>query len=113
MRCFNESRQKLAELFCEVDLAVMPSRTEGFGLAALEALSAGLPVLVSGNSGFGEALRKVPHGSSCVVESEDPKVGQMRSKLSVRKAGRCVLESLKWYMEHIQKSTAGRNSAMN
>ena len=73
VRCFNESRQKLAELFCEVDLAVMPSRTEGFGLAALEALSAGLPVLVSGNSGFGEALRKVPHGSSCVVESEDPK----------------------------------------
>ena len=73
VRRFNESREKLADLFCEVDLAVMPSRTEGFGLAALEALSAGLPVLVSGNSGFAEALKKVPHGSSCVVESEDPK----------------------------------------
>ena len=73
VRRFNESREKLADLFCEVDLAVMPSRTEGFGLAALEALSAGLPVLVSGNSGFAEALKKVPYGSSCVVESEDPK----------------------------------------
>ena len=73
VRRFNESREKLADLFCEVDLAVMPSRTEGFGLAALEALSAGLPVLVSGNSGLAEALKKVPHGSSCVVESEDPK----------------------------------------
>ena len=73
VRRFNESRERLAELFCEVDLAVMPSRTEGFGLAALEALSAGLPVLVSGNSGLAEALKKVPHGSSCVVESEDPK----------------------------------------
>ena len=87
VRCFNESREKLAELFCEVDLAVMPSRTEGFGLAALEALSAGLPVLVSGNSGFGEALRKVPHGSSCVVESEDPKDWANAIK-AVRQKGR-------------------------
>ena len=73
VRCFNESREQLARLFCEVDLAIMPSRTEGFGLAALEALSAGLPVLVSGNSGLGETLKEVPYGSSCVVESEDPK----------------------------------------
>ena len=73
VRCFNESREQLAGLFCEADLAIMPSRTEGFGLAALEALSAGLPVLVSGNSGLGEALKKVPYGSSSVVESENPK----------------------------------------
>ena len=73
VRCFNESREWLAKLFCEVDLAIMPSRTEGFGLTALEALSAGLPILVSGNSGLGEALRKVPNGSNCVVDSEDPK----------------------------------------
>ena len=73
VRSFNESREQLAELFCEVDLAIMPSRTEGFGLAALEALSAGLPVLVSENSGLGKALKKVLCGSSCVVESEDPR----------------------------------------
>ncbi|XP_020610686.1 uncharacterized protein LOC110049244 isoform X2 [Orbicella faveolata] len=69
---FNESRETLARLFCEVDLAIMPSRSEGFGLTALEALSAGLPVLVSSNSGLGEALMKVPNGSNCVVDSEDP-----------------------------------------
>ena len=73
LRRFSENRDQLARLFCEADLTIMPSRTEGFGLAALEALSAGLPVLVSGNSGFGEALKKVPYGSNCVVESEDPK----------------------------------------
>ena len=73
VRCFNESRKKLADLFCEVDLAIMPSRTEGFGLAALEAFSAGLPVLVSRNSGLGEALKKVACASSCVIESENPK----------------------------------------
>ena len=48
----------------------MPSRTEGFGLAALQALSAGLPVLVGGNSGIGKALKKVPYGSNCVVNLE-------------------------------------------
>ena len=73
IRSFDDSREVLADLFCEVDLAIMPSRTEGFGITALEALSAGLPVLVSGNSGLGEALKKVPLGSQSVVDSEDPK----------------------------------------
>ena len=71
VRSFDDSREVLANLFCEVDLAIMPSRTEGFGITALEALSAGLPVLVSGNSGLGEALKKVPLGSQRVVDSED------------------------------------------
>ena len=87
VRSFNENRKQLSQLFCEVDLAIMPSRTEGFGLAALEALSAGLPVLVSGNSGLGEALKEVPHGSSCVVESENPKDWANAIK-SVRKKNR-------------------------
>ena len=73
VRSFDDNREVLANLFCEVDLAIMPSRTEGFGITALEALSAGLPVLVSGNSGLGEALRKVPLGSQSVVDSEDSK----------------------------------------
>ena len=68
-----EDREQLGNLFCEADLAIMPSRTEGFGLTGLEALSAGLPVLVSGNSGLGQALEKVPGGSPCVIHSEDPK----------------------------------------
>ncbi|KAL9975268.1 hypothetical protein ACROYT_G012414 [Oculina patagonica] len=74
VRSFLQSREDLKRLFCEVDLVLMPSRTEGFGLTGLEALSAGLPVLVSKNSGFGEALHTVPFGSSCVIDSEDDKV---------------------------------------
>ena len=69
---FIQDRGTLKRLFRQVDLVVMPSRTEGFGLVGLEALSAGVPVLVSRNSGFGEALCKVPFGSSLVVDSEDP-----------------------------------------
>ena len=65
-------REALKRLFCEVDLLLMPSRAEGFGLTGLEGLSAGLPVLVSKNSGFGDVLVNVPHGSSFVIDSEDP-----------------------------------------
>ncbi|XP_068751375.1 uncharacterized protein [Montipora capricornis] len=85
VRSFKESREDLVRLFCEVDLFIMPSRTEGFGLAALEALSAGLPILVSGNSGFGDALQNVPHGSSCVVNSEDPKEWARAIKIVCKK----------------------------
>ena len=66
------SREDLRRLFYEVDLVLMPSRTEGFGLTGLEALSAGLPVLVSKNSGFGAALGCVPCGSLFVIDHEDP-----------------------------------------
>ena len=73
VRSFIQSKKKLKDLFCEVDMAIMPSRTEGFGLTALEAMSAGLPILVSGNSGFGEVLRGLTVGKSLVIDSDDPK----------------------------------------
>ena len=95
VRCFCESREKLARLFCEVDLAIMPSRTEGFGLATLEALSAGLPVLVSGNSGLGEALKDVLYGSSCVVESDDPNVWAKAIKAVRQKDRKMRLDEIK------------------
>ena len=70
---FDDSKEVLADLFCTVDLAIMPSTIKCFGIKALAALSAGLPVLVNGNSGLGEALKEVPSGSNSVVDSEDPK----------------------------------------
>ena len=67
-----KERIQLAEQFYETDLFIMPSRNEGFGLAALQALSAGLPVLVSRNTGLALALKKVPFGANVVVNSDDP-----------------------------------------
>ena len=71
VRTSKKIRERLKQQFSEADIAILPSRSEGFGLAALEALSAGLPVLVSDNSGFGKALQEVPFGSHYVVSSED------------------------------------------
>ena len=87
VRAFVQSKERLKELFCEVDLAIMPSRTEGFGLTALEALSAGLPILVSGNSGFARALRDLPSAKSFVVNSNDP-MEWAKAIAAVREKGR-------------------------
>ena len=72
VRKFIQSRDRLKDLLCEADLAIMPSKSEGFGLVALEALSAGQPILVGSRSGFAKALEKVPIGHSCIVNSDDP-----------------------------------------
>ena len=92
VRGFAQDRESLKCLFQEVDLAVMPSGTEGFGLTGLEAMSAGLPVLVSSNSGFGEALCSVTFGSASVIESEDPTVWTAAIKKIWSKDRKCRLK---------------------
>ena len=72
VRKFVQCRSGIKELLCEVDLAIMPSKSEGFGLVALEALSAGLPVLVASDSGFASAIRGLPLGVYSIVDSVDP-----------------------------------------
>ena len=74
IRGFPKSKEVIKHLLCEVDLAILPSKSAGFGLASLslEALSAGLPILVGSKSGFAEALENVPFGKSCIVDSDDP-----------------------------------------
>ncbi|XP_068670421.1 uncharacterized protein [Montipora foliosa] len=72
VRKFVQSRVRMKDLFCEVALVIMPSKSEGFGLVALEALSAGLPVLVGSNSGFARALEKIHFGDTCIVHPNDP-----------------------------------------
>ena len=67
-----EKREDLIILLCCSDLVIIPSRTEGFGLTALLALSAGIPFLVSQNSGFAEAVQDITVGSAFIVDSEDP-----------------------------------------
>ena len=71
IRGYCSEQDELKMMFYQSDLIAMPSRTEGFGLVALEAISAGVPVLVSGESGIAEALREVEGGRSVIVEFDD------------------------------------------
>lgn len=73
VRGYITRRKELVETLFESDLAIMPSRSEGFGLTALEALSAGLPILVGKNTGFAEVMKEVYGGESCIVDSYEAK----------------------------------------
>lgn len=59
-------------MFREADLVVMPSRTEGFGLVALEAISAGVSVLISRECGIAKALQAVDGGMAVVIPTASP-----------------------------------------
>ena len=63
---------ELKTMFLEADLVALPSRTEGFGLVALEAISAGVPVLATSKSGIAKALEEVEGGHLAVVKSGSP-----------------------------------------
>ena len=95
VRKFCEDREYLIKSLPEFDLVLMPSRSEGFGLTALEALSAGIPFLVSGNSGFAEALKKVKFGEFYIVEDfEDANEWAKKIEAIRQKEGRLRLEEI-------------------
>ena len=73
IRNLPQTDEEWNDLFGAVDLAIMPSGDEEFGWEALLALSAGLPVLVHEDSGFGKALKDVEFGQAALVDSDDPK----------------------------------------
>jgi len=59
--------ERLASLYCDAGVVAVPSRYEGFGLTALEALAAGRPVVV----GDGSALAEVVGDAGRVVPWSD------------------------------------------
>ena len=74
IRGYSTEQDELKGMFHQSDLVALPSRTEGFGLVGLEAISCGVPVLVSGESGLAEALQEVQGGSNVIVQSDDDAV---------------------------------------
>lgn len=107
VRPFHSNMENWRKLLCEVNLVIMPSRTEGFGTSSLRAISADLPVLISGNTGLGVALKKLPSGKNHVVESDDPqewadRIAQVRAKdardqsLEAKQLRREYMERFSW-----------------
>ena len=70
-------KDKLAALAC-ADLFVLPSYSEGFSMAILEALAAGLPVVISRQCNFPEVSE---HNAGFVVERDDTAVTEAISTL--------------------------------
>ena len=102
VRKFVESREGMKDLFRGVDMVIMPSKSEGFGLVALEALSAGLPILVGSNSGFAKAIETIPFGEYFIVDSEDPaKWAEAIERVHVRH--KVILQEIKLLQEQYGK----------
>ena len=59
-----------AAFFAAVDVLVMPSTYECFGMVAAEALSAGLPVIVTPQTGIAEIVRA--HEAGVIVPVGNP-----------------------------------------
>ncbi|MDO9337553.1 MAG: glycosyltransferase [Caulobacter sp.] len=58
VRRFTVDTERLEADLRRASLVLMPSRSEGFGLVGLEAIVAGVPVLISEASGLGEMLHE-------------------------------------------------------
>ncbi len=63
-------RDDVGDLLCACDIALLPSRREGLGIAALEAMGACRPVIASAVGGLGEAV--VDGRTVLLVPPDDP-----------------------------------------
>ena len=100
----DDSAESFASVTAVCDLLVLPSRVEAFGMSGLYAISANLPVLVSGNSGLGVALKKLPSGGKHVVDSEDPLVWADKIKEVREKSHKTVYQEAKQLREEYMKT---------
>lgn len=80
------SQEEVKRMLYGADLVALPSRAEGFGLAALEAISAAIPLLISRHSGIAQTLQKVEGGDSVIVANQEPEEWARRIEELSRKA---------------------------
>lgn len=55
-RPYTAEEDDIASDICAASVVIMPSKHEGFGLTALEAIAAGIPIVITSESGLGEFL---------------------------------------------------------
>jgi glycosyltransferase involved in cell wall biosynthesis len=67
---FLVDRLDIPELLKAADIFVLPSRFEGFGLALIEAMAAGVPVIATNTGGPAELIDNGANGILVTVESE-------------------------------------------
>lgn len=95
-----QDRTSLRNLYAAADAFVLPTRREAFGIAALEARAAGLPVIASTHAGSRDFLRHDHNAMLCESDSDFAAVmtrfirePALRRRLA---AGESPLESYDW-----------------
>jgi glycosyltransferase involved in cell wall biosynthesis len=64
---------RVAEVYAETDLLVLPSRAETYGMVLTEALARGVPVLAAAVGGVPETVGDTPDGPpGLLVDADDP-----------------------------------------
>jgi glycosyltransferase involved in cell wall biosynthesis len=71
-------RDDIPSIYSIIDILVMPSRWEGFGLALVEAMAMGLPIVCTGVGGIPEVV--IPNETALFVATESP--GQVADALT-------------------------------
>ena len=99
-------RRDIPEMLGAADAAVFPSKREGLGMAGLEALAMGIPLLASDNRGTREYMEDGKNGFLCAHDDVDGFIRGIRRlcALSVPErremARSCVLSAKPFDLEH-------------
>ncbi|XP_067057102.1 uncharacterized protein [Acropora muricata] len=100
---FQKNAENWKTLLCQVQLAILPSRAEGFGTTILSALSADVPVLIGGNTGLGMAVKELSGGPEYIIDSDEPEVWAKKIKeVREKGAGRCSEDAKKLRKEYMK-----------
>lgn len=93
-----QEQVKIREVFNKTDLFVLPSSREGFGIAVLEARTAGLPVVAMNHGGVGEIIR---HGhDGYLADTYDEFVDHIAALMGDPALRRRVAENAKAPLPH-------------
>lgn len=91
---------QVADMLREKDVMVFPSLGDGFGLAVIEAMSSGIPVIASENTGSAELIRNKQNGFVIPIQDKD-----------------AIINSLYWIIDHpkdyVQMARNARVSVKN
>jgi glycosyltransferase involved in cell wall biosynthesis len=95
-----QPQESLPQYYGEMDIVLMPSRSEGFGLTAIEAMACGCVVVASDVGGLPEVVRD----GICGLLHRTEDVHDMTSKISSLIASSELYHSLqKNALQHVQK----------